>query len=118
MKKIFAYGTLLDPNIQMEVLGRVLDGTTSSVAGYRVLSNYVVNGVWYPIAVKDVNSIVAGKWFEVADDEFIKLDEYETNDYIRAVLKTTDGIEVHMYVKPLSYEQWYTEYRCSHKLPQ
>lgn len=109
MKKLFAYGTLLNERVQTEVIGRVLGGSPAQVDGYRILPNYVVNGVEYPIAVRDKAGTITGKWFDVTDTELELLDRYETNDYIRAVLKTIDGTEVHMYVKPQLYEQVYFE---------
>ena len=109
MKKIFAYGTLLDPVVQMEVLGRTETGTFAVVDGYRVLYDYEVNGVEYPIAIKDSTSKVLGKFFDITDEDLSLIDEYETNDYIRKIVKTTEGIEAHMYVKPYEYERFYTE---------
>lgn len=107
MKKIFAYGTLLNPNVQLEVIGRELKGTSASVKGYRVLDNYIVNGVAYPIAVEDLTNTINGQFFDITNEDLEKIDEYETNDYIRKTIKTTDGVEAYMYVKPYRYERFY-----------
>ena len=106
MKKIFAYGTLLDPNVQLEVLGRILNGRPSSVKGYRVLRDYMVNGVLYPIAIEDNTSITYGRLFDIDDADMKKTDIYETNDYIRKTIITDDGYEAYMYVKPFNYERF------------
>ena len=106
MKKIFVYGTLLNPAVQMDVLGRTISGIFAIVKGYRVIYNYKVNDIEYPIAIEDPESNVNGKLLDVDDDDLIKLDEYETNDYIRKTIKTTNDEEAYMYVKPFNFERY------------
>jgi gamma-glutamylcyclotransferase (GGCT)/AIG2-like uncharacterized protein YtfP len=100
MNKIFCYGTLQDPQIQMELIDRVCIGNIDSIDGFVVLRDYVDpdDGIAYPRLVEMSNGCVYGHIYKFSDDEITKLDEYETEMYTRRYLKTNKGELVQVYL--------------------
>lgn len=100
MKKVFCYGTLQDPSVQMELIGRSCIGTLDSIDGFVVLRDYVdsEDGVAYPRLVEMFNGCVYGHIYKFSNDEITKLDEYETEMYTRRYLKTNKGELVQVYL--------------------
>jgi gamma-glutamylcyclotransferase (GGCT)/AIG2-like uncharacterized protein YtfP len=83
MKKIFCYGTLQEASVQLELIGRIVDGALTSIEGYIVLRDYidVDDGIAYPRIVEHPNGCVYGRILEFTDEEVIILNEYETEMY-------------------------------------
>ena len=82
--KIFCYGTLQESNVQLELIGRVVDGPITSIEGYVVLRDYVdpEDGIAYPRVVPMMNGCVYGRVLEFTDAEVKILNAYETEMYV------------------------------------
>ena len=80
MTKLFIYGTLQQPEVQLELLGRVIDGEVDSIENYIVVRDYVdpEDGVAYPRIKQYENGCTFGKILDVSDNELVILDKYET----------------------------------------
>ena len=100
MKKLFCYGTLQEPSVQLELIGRTAEGMLTSIEGFIVLRDYVDidDGIAYPRIVKYPNGCVYGRILEFTDEEIVLLDEYETEMYRKEEIKTKDGHVVWVYM--------------------
>lgn len=98
-EKLFVYGTLKQPEIQQEAIGRVAGGTPDVLAGYRK-SEILIDGEDYPIIVSDQQGSVDGLVFEVSPEELITLDEYEDHyKRIKVLLKSGTATWVYAPIK-------------------
>lgn len=104
MKAIFVYGTLQQPNTQLELVGRVQIGELDSISNYVVVNDYVdiEDGIAYPRIVFYPNGIVYGRIHYYTDSEIEVLDKYETEMYKRINLVTMMGIEAEIYMPSYS----------------
>jgi gamma-glutamylcyclotransferase (GGCT)/AIG2-like uncharacterized protein YtfP len=93
MKRIFCYGTLQEPSVQLELIGRTVDGALTSIEGFIVLRDYIDidDGIAYPRIVEYPNGCVYGRILEFTDEEVVILDEYETEMYYLAEVTTKDN---------------------------
>lgn len=84
MENLFVYGTLKDPNVRKEVIGRVVEGHQDTLKGYKK-SEIKIHDKVYPIVVpcSDPGSSVKGLVFPVTPDELKLVDKYETDAYQR-----------------------------------
>jgi len=100
MKKIFCYGTLQEPSVQLELIGRTVDGPLTSIKGFIVLRDYVDidDGIAYPRIVEHINGCVYGRILEFTDEEVAILDKYETEMYYLTEVTTRDGDVVWTYM--------------------
>ncbi|MEK7195371.1 MAG: gamma-glutamylcyclotransferase family protein [Patescibacteria group bacterium] len=96
--RLFIYGTLINPEVQKNVLGRVADGVPDALIGYKK-SEIEVEGKEYPLIVPDEGEKVGGLVINVADRELEKIDEYETAVYKRKSVVLERGISAWVYVK-------------------
>lgn len=99
MNKIFCYGTLQDPSVQMELIGRACIGTLDSIDGFVVLRDYIdpEDGIAYPRLVEMSKGCVYGHIYKFTDDELNILDTYETDMYQRRYFNTNKGELVQVY---------------------
>ena len=100
MKKLFCYGTLQEPSVQLELIGRTAECMLTSIEGFIVLRDYVDidDGIAYPRIVKYPNGCVYGRILEFTDEEIVLLDEYETEMYRKEEIETKDGHIVLVYM--------------------
>jgi gamma-glutamylcyclotransferase (GGCT)/AIG2-like uncharacterized protein YtfP len=103
--KIFCYGTLQEPNVQMELIGRTVLGELVSIDGYVILRDYVdpQDGIAYPRIVPMKNGCVYGRILEFTDDEIKILNDYETDMYILEKIIINDEA-VYTYVENPNYQ--------------
>lgn len=92
MEKLFVYGTLQNPDIQMRLVGRIIHGTADQLYGFR--SHILMH---YPTALPDVDGEISGQVLEVTMDEIILFDAYETSAYVRVRVMLASGTEAWMY---------------------
>jgi len=97
-EKLFIYGTLADSKIQQKVLGRMIQGVTNSLVGYKK-SKVVIEGEFYPAIILDKTSEVDGLVIEVTTNELRLLDAYETGAYKRTKINLKNGILAWVYIK-------------------
>lgn len=93
---IFVYGTLRDPKVQNELIGRTLDMRDATLQGFK-LSTITLSGISYPIAYPRTSHQISGKIINVSNSELKILDTYEGDEYKRSKVKTTCGTEVFIY---------------------
>ena len=98
MNKLFIYGTLINPEIQKSILGRIINGMPDALEGYKK-SAIKLDNEKYPIIIPDENKMVNGFIIEISDDELKKIDEYEGVEYKRKEIISKSGISVWVYVK-------------------
>lgn len=96
--KLFIYGTLINPEIQKEVFGRKIKGVSGVLKGYKK-SEIEIKNQTYPIIIPNNSSAIRGLVIEVTEDEFKKIDKYETNAYQRKAVVLESGIHVLVYVR-------------------
>jgi gamma-glutamylcyclotransferase (GGCT)/AIG2-like uncharacterized protein YtfP len=92
MEKLFVYGTLKDPKIQMHLVGRTIPGIPDQVHGYR--SHDILD---YPTALPDPTGHIIGLVLTVTPEELARFDEYEGANYIRVQVTLASGPTVWMY---------------------
>jgi gamma-glutamylcyclotransferase (GGCT)/AIG2-like uncharacterized protein YtfP len=100
MNKLFIYGTLINPEIQKSILGRIINGIPNILEGYEK-SEIEIDNKKYPIIIPNKNKTVNGFVIEISDDEFKKIDEYEGIEYKRIEVVLKSGMLAWAYVKYL-----------------
>ena len=92
--RVFVYGTLLDADVRIAVLGRtaaMLPVEPATLEGYRRVA---MRGRTYPVIVPDANGTVAGALLRgLSRAAFAKLEAYETDEYRVADVVVTSGAE-------------------------
>jgi gamma-glutamylcyclotransferase (GGCT)/AIG2-like uncharacterized protein YtfP len=98
--KIFCYGTLQESNVQLDLIGRVVDGPITSIEGYVVLRDYVdpEDGIAYPRVVPMMNGCVYGRVLDFTDAEVKVLNAYETEMYVLEDIQVASGETVKIYM--------------------
>ncbi len=106
--RLFSYGTLRLPAVQLSTFGRELATTSDTLPGFVVSSVTItdphvlaVSGVAsHPALVwtGDATDVVPGATLEVTDDELAAADEYEVDDYVRVAVTLSSGAEGWAYV--------------------
>lgn len=95
---VFAYGTLLDNHIQLEVFGRLLTGVPDQLYGF-VLRQRAVAATYpdiFPSPGSD--SRVSGMRLELQPEELLLADTYETDLYTREWVTLDSGTEAWVYM--------------------
>jgi gamma-glutamylcyclotransferase (GGCT)/AIG2-like uncharacterized protein YtfP len=98
--KVFCYGTLQEASVQLELIGRTVEGPITSIEGYIVVRDYIdpEDGLPYPRIIKHDNGCVYGRVLEFTLDEINVLSEYETEMYSMETITTKDGQDVFVYM--------------------
>lgn len=92
MQKLFTYGTLQDKEIQEDLFGRALNGSSEQLIGYQ-LSEILIEEefgiVAYPIIkeTQNPNDIINGIVYHVSQNELYQTDLYEGKHYKRVKVK-------------------------------
>ena len=98
---IFSYGTLQEDRVQLQLFGRILDGTRDILKGYKI-SDIEIDGDSFlskgeqkyqrtAIISNDMEDSIEGMVFEVSGDELPLADEYEPEPYKRIKVKLESG---------------------------
>lgn len=98
MEKLFAYGTLLSPKTQIFLINKTLSGLPDSLVGYRK-TYQPIDGLKYPVAVRDPACTLEGKVFDVTFDELRTFDVYEGEEYRRIKERLKSGTLAWVYVR-------------------
>lgn len=89
--RLFAYGTLIHPDVMHAVTGRRLASRPASLTGFRRVR---VRGERYPGIVPDAGSRTEGRLYEGLDEGLLEqLDAFEGDLYERraVAVRSTDG---------------------------
>ena len=100
MELLFVYGTLHEPAIQLELIGRVLASRPDSLDGYERNLSLLPP---YPVAMPAQNEQIMGHVLEISLEELSQFDIYETEAYQRIRVKLASGIETWVYIGNPSY---------------
>jgi gamma-glutamylcyclotransferase (GGCT)/AIG2-like uncharacterized protein YtfP len=105
---LFSYGTLQDESVQLSVFNRVLGGSRDAIKGYRLSKVEIkddevvrISGLTHHLILvpADADDTIDGTVFEISDEELLRADEYEAEDYKRVLVPTTSGGQAWVYVQ-------------------
>jgi len=98
--KVFCYGTLQEHSVQLQLIGRTVDGQVTSIEGYVVVRDYIdpEDNVPYPRIIPFENGCVYGKVLDFTMEEIETLNDYETDMYSLELIETKDGELVLVYM--------------------
>lgn len=99
MEAVFAYGTLLDPEVQRRVIGRAVESRPDTLVGYRKGVLHLANASYF-IAIRDERSRIRGGVIEVTPDELSRIDRYEGDEYERVRVVLASGSQAWVYRRP------------------
>lgn len=93
--QLFAYGTLMWPEVMQSVVGRRLLGVSARLSGYRRLR---VKGEHYPVIIASLEDTVDGILYtDLSEHEFELLDQFEGEEYERVSVRIGNS-EAQVYV--------------------
>ncbi|TDN92276.1 gamma-glutamylcyclotransferase family protein [Microbacterium sp. BK668] len=105
---LFSYGTLHDPQVQLDIFGRIIAGEDDVLPGYTVdyaeIEDYRVvdlSGLAvHPVvrATGNRHDKVVGKAMWLTADELDAADEYEVSLYVRESVALASGRDAWVYV--------------------
>jgi gamma-glutamylcyclotransferase (GGCT)/AIG2-like uncharacterized protein YtfP len=96
---LFVYGTLLEPAVQKNVIGRFIAADEDAIDGY-IKTTIELNCGFFPAIMKKDGGVVAGRILELTQEELRLCDKYEGEDYKREKIITYRGVEAWVY-KPI-----------------
>jgi gamma-glutamylcyclotransferase (GGCT)/AIG2-like uncharacterized protein YtfP len=93
---LFVYGTLMLPEIQLAVFGRMIKGQKDQLNGF---SKKMINieDEEYPVVFRKDDEFVEGMVLEISNEELIKADIYETEVYERSIVNLASGQKAFVY---------------------
>lgn len=95
---LFVYGTLIQPQVQQKVIGRLVPGVPDGLEGFQKETIVLEDGV-FPILVKAKGSIVKGWVLQITNTELASIDEYEGSAYQRVSVVLSSGKTAFVYTK-------------------
>jgi gamma-glutamylcyclotransferase (GGCT)/AIG2-like uncharacterized protein YtfP len=106
--RLFSYGTLRDPQVQLATFGRLLEGELDAVVGYRLETLTITDPAVIASSGSDRHPIlrtsddpaaaVEGTVFQISEQELSAADSYEVDDYARASVPLRSGAHAWVYV--------------------
>lgn len=99
MEKLFVYGTLREPAVQLRVIGRLIAGVPDSLQGFRKTEVRFPSGT-YPMLRRAADTVVDGLVLEVNAAELERIDHYETRAYQRVRVTLVSGSSAWVYCAP------------------
>ena len=107
--RLFSYGTLQAPRVQLAQFGRRLAGQADSLPGYRKVMIEIIDPSviaksgerFHPVLLRTGLELdeVPGTVFEITPAELEAADAYEVADYRRITARLRSGLEAWVYVK-------------------
>lgn len=105
---LFSYGTLQKDSLQLDLFGRLLQGTKDKLMGYKVAPAEITDEAFLSkgeqkdqltVTVSpDKNDAIEGMVFEITAEELLHADKYEPVNYKRIQIKLESGKEAWVYV--------------------
>lgn len=100
MESLFVYGTLYDPQIQMQLIGRTVESQPDTLHGYGRNFDLLPP---YPVAMPQENGTIEGYVLQITSEELAFFDIYETNAYQRSCVQLASGLETWVYLGNPTY---------------
>ncbi|HWU32962.1 MAG TPA: gamma-glutamylcyclotransferase family protein [Marmoricola sp.] len=107
MHRLFSYGTLRQANVQRALFGRSVPTVDDELPGYRLEWLTIADPAVIRTSGSDRHPIlrvgspedtVAGAFLQLEDAELARADEYEVDDYVRARVTLSSGLDAWVYV--------------------
>lgn len=108
--RLFSYGTLQKPKVQLATYGRQLEGKADALRGYRLAPLRIDDPGVVRLSGKPVHQIaretgdgadrIEGVLFLLTDEELAKTDAYEVADYTRIEVQLESGEKAFVYAGP------------------
>jgi gamma-glutamyl AIG2-like cyclotransferase len=105
---LFSYGTLQQPQVQLANYGRLLDGQSDALLGYRLVALEITDPEVVRISGKATHTIaratgdpadrIPGMVFMLTQAELAATDAYETGAYARVEVTLESGRTASVYV--------------------
>jgi len=106
-ENLFSYGTLQNDKVQLELFGRLLNGSKDILKGYKLSSIEIKDETFLlkgeqkyqmtAIQSQDVTDIIEGTVFEISEEELLAADKYEPDNYQRTKVSLKSGREAWIY---------------------
>ncbi|MFW5784723.1 MAG: gamma-glutamylcyclotransferase family protein [Chitinispirillaceae bacterium] len=91
------YGTLLDPAVQQNVIGRKVNGKRAVLQGFLKTERQFSEGI-YPDLIRKGEGTVEGILLDLTAEELRRCDDYEGNEYRRVLLDTLESGKAWVYM--------------------
>jgi gamma-glutamylcyclotransferase (GGCT)/AIG2-like uncharacterized protein YtfP len=105
---LFSYGTLQKEKVQLELFGKIFQGSADTLKGYKVAAIEITDEVFLSkgeqkdqltaVVSKDKNDEIKGTAFAITEEELLQADKYEPANYKRIKVKLESGKEAWLYV--------------------
>ncbi|GAA1525963.1 gamma-glutamylcyclotransferase family protein [Nocardioides humi] len=105
--RVFSYGTLRQPEVQVALFGRAVPTVADALPGYRVDWLTITDPAVIATSGSDRHPIlrpgraedaVDGAYLELSDAELAWADAYEVDDYARTAVTLASGAEAWVYL--------------------
>jgi gamma-glutamylcyclotransferase (GGCT)/AIG2-like uncharacterized protein YtfP len=100
MEQLFVYGTLHEPEVQLRLIGRLLESRPDRLVGYERNMSLLPP---YPVAMPKETADIQGHVLQVTTEELALFDSYETDAYERIRVRLASGIDSWVYIGNPSY---------------
>lgn len=107
-ERLFSYGTLQQPEVQLATFGRTLEGAPDSLPGYAMTYVTITDpevlrlsgNDQHPIVRRseNPNDAVAGSVLLITHQELLNADDYEVDDYARFEVTLGSGLQAWVYL--------------------
>lgn len=108
--QLFSYGTLRQPEVQQANYGRLLEGASDMLTGYRAEPLVITDPEVVRLSGKAVHMIarysgdpadrISGVRFRISAEELAATDAYEVDSYGRVEVALDSGVRAFVYVGP------------------
>jgi len=105
---LFSYGTLQKEKVQVELFGRLLQGSPDTLKGHRVTTIEIKDEAFLSkdedkfqkiaIISNNKNDSIKGTVFEITEEELLLADRYEPDGYKRVTVVLASGKATWIYV--------------------
>jgi len=105
---LFSYGTLQHEQVQLDIFGRMLQGSADTLKGYTLSHIVIQDESFHTKAVQETYLIatvsaseadtIPGYVYRITPLELVAADRYESREYTRIKVILQSGIEAWVYV--------------------
>jgi hypothetical protein len=104
---LFSYGALQKEKLQLDLFGRILEGSNDVLRGYKVSTIEIKDETFLSrgegryqktLIISDDSHVVNGTALEITNEELLVADKYEPENYQRINVMLESGKEAWIYV--------------------